>query len=150
MKTAIRYIFLLIFPLYLLGCSDNESQPKTGVIAAYDPNKPTSFSSPKSDIEKATQAIKDFQFGLEKAESSVNDGDVKKAAESLVLLRGAFHGVIHPFALQTKGEAFTNQLHEQFIELEESIANNDINNTTRLLKVNRENIHNLSETIINK
>lgn len=140
-------LFALAVGLINVGCAS--SQHQTNPIPAYDPNK-TNASTAANVSSKRTEtdkALRDFLKGLEDVELALKADDYKKASATLLPLRGPFHGVLHPTAMEQKGEDYANQIHQQFMDLEDALAKHDDAKSQKMIENNRTNAFELAKSI---
>jgi hypothetical protein len=128
---------LLIFGLVGCGGSSNT-------------NKDSSMKGMKmgNQNQKALkQAFQDELDGFTAVNKDVSKGDYKSAKTLAGKLHDEFHAEILPPLKAKKGEAYAENIHGKYDELQDAISNEDTSKIAELIKVNRDNLHNVAKIL---
>lgn len=120
------------------GCSTQTTakpQPKPAVQQA-QPSPPT-----------VEQAFQDELNGLATIETDVSTGNYTDATTVANTIHEEFHTVIFPPLKEKKGQAYADNIHTKYDQLQNAIKTQNSKDIAKLLKTNQDTLYNIAPMV---
>ncbi len=143
-RTTITGVLMV---LVLAGCGQQQASVSTNNANTGMGNMVMTNTTPAAQTIGLAQAFEDELNGFTAIENDINKGNYPDATTLANNLHDEFHAAILPPLKAKKGDAYAENVHSKYDELQDAIKDKDTDKIAQLIKVNRDNLHTVASIL---